>query len=107
MRKLFTWKIYEVTSKNDLQGVKFRGRLRKYAISEEINLLVENDEINKNCVRFAVLDENFGATQITDELIKNFIKEKIDKDAHITFIESVQNPVLSKLKVNDTERYKI
>lgn len=31
MAKLLMWKIYEVTSKNDLQGVMFRGRLRKFA----------------------------------------------------------------------------
>lgn len=107
MTKLLMWKIYEVTSKNDLQGIKFRGRLRKWATLEEYNLLVENDEVNKNCVRYAVLDENFGATQINNEIIKDFIKDKIDQDANITFIGSVQNPVLSKLKVNNMDRYEI
>lgn len=107
MTKLLMWKIYEVTSKNDLQGVMFRGRLRKFATLEEYNLLVENDEVNKNCVRYAVLDENFGATQIRDSRIIDFIKKEIDKDVEISYVGSVQNPVLSKLKVNNMERYKI
>ena len=103
MTKLFMWKIYEITSKNDLQGVMFRGRLRKFATLNEINLLVENDEVDKNCVRFTVL---ISESEHISTII-NFIKEKIDKEVNVRFVGDFQNPVLSKLKVNDENRYTI
>lgn len=53
--KLLDWSVFEVTSVNDLQGVMFRGRLRKFALEKGINLLTENDEKDNNCVRFAIL----------------------------------------------------
>lgn len=100
---LLLWEVYEVTSENDLQGVMFRGRLRKFALDKEINLLVENDELNKNCVRYATLRQQ----NIDQAVLINFIKEKIDKDAEIKYIGFFQNPVLSKLKVNEEKRYSI
>lgn len=100
---LLLWEVYEVTSENDLQGVMFRGRLRKFALDKEINLLVENDELNKNCVRYATLSQQ----NIDQAVLINFIKEKIDKDAEIKYIGFFQNPVLSKLKVNEEKRYSI
>ena len=101
--ELLLWEVYEVVYKNDLQGVKFRGRLRKFANEQEINLMVENDEEDKNCVRFAVLISQSKKIPI----IKKFIKEKIDPDSTIKFIDDFKNPVLSKLKVNDESRYQI
>ncbi len=100
---LLLWEVYEVTSENDLQGVMFRGRLRKFALDKEINLLVENDELNKNCVRYATLRHQ----NIDQAVLIKFIKEKIDKDAEIKYIGFFQNPVLSKLKVNEEKRYSI
>ena len=101
--KLLDWSVFEVTSDNDLQGVMFRGRLRKFALERKINLLTENDEKDKNCVRFAVLiSESEHISTIID-----FIKEKIDKEASVRFVDDFQNPVLSKLKVNDENRYTI
>ena len=100
---LLLWEVYEVTSENDLQGVMFRGRLRKFALQKEINLLVENDELNKNCVRYATLRQQ----NIDQSIFIKFIKEKIDKDAGIKYIGFFQNPVLSKLKVNEEKRYSI
>ncbi len=101
--KLLDWSVFEITSKNDLQGVMFRGRLRKFALEKEINLLAENDEQNKNCVRFAVLISQSEKIPI----IKNFIQDKINADATIKFIGDFYNPVLSKMKVNDESRYTI
>lgn len=99
--KLLEWNIYEVTSENDLQGVKFRGTLRKFSIEKGINLLVENDEKDKNCVRFAVLsDIQESEVQILFEFIK-----QIDNKIEIEFVDKIINPVLSKLKVNDVSRY--
>jgi acylphosphatase len=101
--KLFEWSVFEVTSNNDLQGVMFRGRLRKFALEKGINLLTENDEKDNNCVRFAILiSESEHISSIID-----FIKEKIDTKANVQFIGDFQNPVLSKLKVNDESRYTI
>ncbi len=100
---LLLWEVYEVTSEKNLQGVMFRGKLRKFALGKEINLLVENDELNKNCVRYATLRQQ----NIDQAVLVNYIKEKIDKDAQIKYIGFFQNPVLSKLKVNEEKRYSI
>lgn len=100
---LLLWEVYEVTSKNDLQGVMFRGKLRKFALGKEINLLAENDELNKNCVRYATLRQE----NVDQAVLVNFIKEKIDGDVQIKYIGFFQNPVLSKLKVNEEKRYSI
>lgn len=99
--KLLDWSVFEVTSVNDLQGVMFRGRLRKFALEKGINLITENDEKDNNCVRFAILiSESEHIRSIID-----FIKEKIDKVAIVQLVGDFQNPVLSKLKVNDQSRY--
>ncbi len=105
MIKLFLWTIFEVTSSSDLQGIKFRGTLRKFAISKELNLLAENADDNKKVVRFAILDKDAGP--LTVEVLEDFIKS-ICTDAQISLLNSgIQNPVLSKIKVNDTSRYQI
>ncbi len=100
---ILKWDIYEIKSVNNLQGVMFRGRLRKFALENNINLLTENDETLTTCVRFALISEekereNFGK-------IADCIK-KIDSGSEIVKVmENVPNPVLSKLKVNDDSRY--
>jgi len=82
-------------------GVMFRGRVRKFALQDGINLLIENASDKENCVRFAVMQgrdpdpvRQFIASHVTDASI-----EKV--------VEVVVNPVLSKLKVNKEERYEI
>ena len=100
---ILKWDIYEIRSVNNLQGVMFRGRLRKFALENNINLLTENDETLTTCVRFALVSqeqeqENFG--KIVDCI------KKIDSDSEvIKVLENIPNPVLSKLKVNDESRY--
>lgn len=106
--KLLSWKIYEVTSPSLLQKVMFRGRLRKFCLQKSFNILTENDEDNKNCVRFALLDhgdENMHTLEF--EIVRNFLLEKIDGNIEIEYIGDFNNPVLSKIKVNDVSRYEI
>lgn len=98
---LLSWNIYEIDDgdKNTLHGVKLRGRIRKYAIYNQITCLVENASDKENIVRFATLID-------TDpQKIFDFIKTLLPNVTITTVMESVQNPVLSKIKVNDTSRY--
>jgi hypothetical protein len=76
-----------------------RGRIRKFALESNTNLLVENTEDKNNGVRFAVLS---GASA---ENIKLYIQNIIPDAQIILALESIKNPVLSKLKVNQEERY--
>ncbi|MEI8224142.1 MAG: hypothetical protein WCG20_03405 [bacterium] len=100
---ILKWDIYEIKSVNNLQGVMFRGRLRKFALENNINLLIENDETLTTCVRFALISEE--QEQENFDKIAECIK-KIDSDSEtVKVMENVPNPVLSKLKVNDESRY--
>jgi hypothetical protein len=102
MRDLLTWNIYEITTKEStIKGVMLRGRIRKFALENDFNLLTENASDKENCVRFALLDE------AQSEKVIAFIKILIS-DADIVLIEEqVKNPVLSKMKNNKEERYTI
>jgi len=94
------WNIYEIQSNaNAMHGVMLRGRIRKFTIENDIACLVENASDKENTVRFALLEE------IEPNKIIKFIQNLI-QDSQITkVLESVENPVLSKLKVNDISRY--
>jgi hypothetical protein len=104
--QVLSWNIYEVTSANNsLESVMFRWTIRAYCLEIlKINSLQENvqkDE-KENTVRFALIHEE---ADIYLQSIKDFIVSKVS-DAIIELVfEKVQNPVLSKLKVNITERY--
>lgn len=92
--------IYEITTdQTPIQGVKVRGRIRKFALEIQQNLLAENDQDREDIVRFAVpTGEEIGA-------IKGYIISIIP-DAHITpVMNNIPNPVLSKLNINDSSRY--
>lgn len=94
------WDIYEVTTNSTvIKGVMLRGRLRKLALDNQINLLTENATDVENCVRFAVLFDT--STQLFTDYISQIVP-----DATVTkVLEKTPNPVLSKLKVNMEERY--
>lgn len=98
--QVIAWDVYEITSAGtSLTGVKLRGTLRKFTLASQINLLAENASDRENCVRFAVI----AGADVT--VIRRFIVETIgDIDVKLV-LEGVQNPVLSKLKVNDVTRY--
>jgi len=99
---LLKWFVYDVTAtKSALNGVQMRGRTRKYAVENGINLLIENTEDISNAVRFAVLNEN------DVEMISEYI-HSIAQDAQIVLARSdVPNPVLSKVTVNNLDKYTI
>jgi hypothetical protein len=99
--KLF-WDIYEIESSGDtLHGVMLRGRIRKFAIENNITCLAENSTDKENAVRFALITKT-EARPVIDFITKILPDSKVSK-----IMESVENPVLSKLKVNDSSRYNI
>lgn len=104
--KLILWTLYEVkSSATSLTKVKFRGTLRKFAIEKEINLLVENATDKENTVRFALINDG---NDLDINLITKFLNEKYSHQITIDKIpehESVFNPVLSKIDVNNIQRY--
>jgi hypothetical protein len=94
------WDIYEIESEADkLHGVMLRGRIRKFTIENQIACLTENAEDKKNVVRFAILNNTEPANII------EFIKTLLPIAVVSKVLESIENPVLSKLKVNDISRY--
>ena len=96
------WNIYEIkTNETKIHGVMLRGRIRKFALENQIELLTENASDVENCVRFAV-----GVEQEPDTIV-SFICKIIDDAVIEIVLESISNPVLSKLKVNNEERYSL
>jgi len=99
--KLIKWHIYEITSSESVNGVMLRGRIRKLGIEGGFNVLAENTEDIPNGLRFAVVEES-DAQKVIDYL------HEILSDVDIQHImDDVENPILSKIKVNISERYKL
>ncbi len=96
------WNIYEIESNADvLHGVMFRGKIRKFSIENNITCLSENASDKENTVRFALL------ASVDPSKIIQFISKLMPRAAVNLVLESVENPVLSKLKVNDISRYSL
>ncbi|PIZ94714.1 MAG: hypothetical protein COX81_02810 [Candidatus Magasanikbacteria bacterium CG_4_10_14_0_2_um_filter_37_12] len=102
MSNFLTWDLYEVTSEDGrLVGNSVRGRVRKFALQQNINLLVENSQDKENTIIFALLSGN------TTEPIVEFIKN-LFPDVHVESIgKGIENPVLSRFQVNLEDRYNI
>jgi hypothetical protein len=99
--KLIKWHIYEISSSESVNGVMLRGRIRKLGIEEGFNLLAENTEDIPNRLRFAVIEKSDA------EKVINYLR-KILSDVDIQHVmDDVENPILSKMKVNIAERYKL
>jgi len=100
--ELIKWDIYEVKSRDaSLNGIMLRGRIRKFCLEKNRNVLVENTEDIENGVRFAVLSGE-DASELKEYLTK------IIQDIKIELVKkNIVNPVLSKLKVNLEERYNL
>lgn len=97
---MMKWDIYEISSaKHQLVAVKCRGRIRKYAIEQGIDLLTENATDAEGRVRFALL------AGISPQPIEAYIRTLFNEVQIERVLCNVQNPVLSKLKINDTTRY--
>ena len=94
-QKIINWYIYEVNTKTtSINGVMFRGRIRKLCLIKNRNVLVENTEDIVGSVRFAV-PSGESITEIEKYIMS--IAPDTDIDQVLT---AVPNPVLSKLKVN-------
>lgn len=100
MSNLIKWDIYQInTDSSKIHGVKLRGRIRKFALENEFNLLTENATDEENVVRFAIETGNN-----IEDIIK-YIKSIIP-DSKISLVKDcLPNPVLSKMLVNFIERY--
>ena len=97
---LIKWDIYEVSAdKTELTNVMFRGRIRKFGLENNINVLAENASDEEGKVRFAVM-EGYDASPIIDKIQQMMEGAEVDK-----IREGIPNPVLSKLKVNIEDRY--
>ncbi len=96
------WDIYELHSNADaLHGIKLRGRIRKFTIENGLTCLAENASDKENIVRFGLLAQT-EPTKLID-----FIQKLIPGAVVAKVLDSVENPVLSKLKVNDLSRYNL
>lgn len=94
------WDVYEIQSDaNTLHGVMLRGRIRKFTIENNIICLAENASDKENVVRFALV-AGMDVSKVTE-----FVQKLIPGVAVSKALETVENPVLSKLKVNDLSRY--
>ena len=101
-RKLIVWDIYEIKTKSSpLTKVMLRGRIRKICLENNKNVLVENSEDSENTVRFGVIagEDIEIIKKYLDGILSDVLIEKIK--------EKVQNPVLSKMKVNLEDRYSL
>ncbi len=100
MENLLAWDVYEVkSSAGPLVGMKLRGTLRKFALEQSVNLLTENASDAENTVRFALLA--CGDVTPFTAMLTAFVPQSTVTCIHT----NVKNPVLSKLRVNDAERY--
>ncbi len=99
-KEIIKWDIYEVRSESaPMTGVMLRGRIRKFCLGDNRNVLVENTQDIEDSVRFAI-----PAGENSDDI--GLYVSKILPDAKIELVrEGVPNPVLSKLKVNIEDRY--
>lgn len=99
---LLKWDIYEISAQTSiLHGVKLRGRIRKFGLDNHRNILAENAQDYENRVRFAVpTGEN-----ISD--IEAFVLSVLPDATIEASLTKIENPVLSKLIVNQVDRYKL
>ncbi|MDO8538157.1 MAG: hypothetical protein Q7S21_04695 [archaeon] len=86
---------------SSLTGVKLRGRIRKFGLENGLNVLAENASDVKGNARIAVI----AGTKIS--LIEKFLKQIVPDSKIELKLKNISNPVLSKLKVNEENRYEI
>lgn len=98
--ELINWDLYEIYSSSEkLNGVMLRGRIRKLCLKNKLNIIIDNATDKENTVRFCV----FSKENIS--IIKKYLDEKFDNIKIKKIKEKINNPVLSKLKVNLENRY--
>lgn len=100
--ELIKWDVFEISSKNSsLTGVKLRGRIRKFGLENNLNILAENASDIDGNVRIALI----AGTNIS--VIEKFLKQIVPDSKLELKLKNISNPVLSKLKVNEETRYEI
>lgn len=99
--ELILWDIYEIRTETPVIGVMFRGRIRKFCLEKDRNILIENTQDINNLVRFAV-----PANEEVEEIV-TYIRTISPDAVAEQVLKAVPNPVLSKLKVNIEGRYKL
>ena len=100
--QLIKWDVYEIsTRETEIHGVMLRGRIRKLGLSHGLNVLCENASDVENCVRFAVPASQDPA------IIIDYLNDIIPDVRIALVVGGLPNPVLSKLKVNNEERYEL
>ncbi|MBT4538845.1 hypothetical protein HOI26_01550 [Candidatus Woesearchaeota archaeon] len=99
---IFKWDLYEIsTETSPVQGVMFRGRVRKFGLQQQRTILTENATDKENVVRFAVPH----GEDVTE--IKKFVSS-IVADSQVTLIQAaLKNPVLAQFRCNIESRYTI
>lgn len=98
---MIAWNIFEISSATQLHGIKLRGRIRKFSLEHNILCLTENASDKENVVRFAV------PVQTDETAISNFVHELIPDVVITPVLKGIENPVLSKIVVNDLSRYSL
>ncbi len=100
--EILKWDLYEISSPTSiLNGVKLRGRIRKFGLLNNLNILAENTTDEEGKVRFAIL-ENTDPSPIINKI------KQMMPDSQITQIQqSLPNPILSKMRANLESRYEI
>jgi hypothetical protein len=98
---IIKWDLYEITSPDSTKSVKLRGRLRKLAISKNLNLLVENSTDKEGVVVFALIENS------NKLFLSEYLKTILNTFEIKLVLKSVENPVLSKMKVNISDRYEL
>lgn len=99
---LILWDIYEIhTDGSAIHGVSLRGRIRKFGLEQALNILCENASDKENCVRFAVVAHTDPGP------IAEFLAEIVPDHRIHPVLQAVANPVLSKLTINQADRYRI
>ncbi len=98
--KLIYWDIYEIqTKETPIRGVMLRGKIRKLCLEQKRNVLVENTQDKEKSVRFAIPSKEDSS------LIVEYLHSTLPDVTIERVEEHIPNPVLSKLKVNITDRY--
>ena len=95
------WDVYEIhaTEEHPVVGVMFRGRIRKFCLEKNRNILLENATDAEKNVRFAV-PAGEDPSDIQEYILKT------SPDATFTQVfENIPNPILSKLQTNIEGRY--
>ena len=91
-KEVIGWDIYEIQAESTtINGVMLRGRIRKFCLEKNRNVLAENTQEIEKSVRFAV-PTGEDPSDIKEYLVK------LIQDVKIELVEEdIKNPVLSKL----------